>query len=102
MIVGTSNLVDSRSFRDPALTGSRVFAEQAVGWVAARPLLVSIPDREPLPAGLALTEDSLGDVLAYVLLYMPGAALSIGLWVLWRRRVAEARSRAAPDPTEVT
>ncbi len=101
VIVGASNFVDSRSFRDPALMGNRVLAEQTVSWVAARPLVVGIPDREPLPAGLALTEDSLGDVLSYVLLYMPGAALSIGLWVLWRRRQAEARSRAEPVPTEV-
>jgi hypothetical protein len=100
VIVGASNPAESRSFRDASLSGNRVFVEQALGWVAARPLLVGIPEKEPLPAGLALTEDSLADVLRYVMLYMPGAAFFIGVWVLWRRRQAEARSRAEPGPED--
>jgi hypothetical protein len=102
VVVGTSNILDSRSFRDPALVGSRAFAEQAVGWVAARPLVVSIPDRPPLPAGLALTEESLADVLSYVLLYMPGTALFLGVWVLLQRRRREALSRAGRTAPEAT
>jgi len=100
VIVGASNPADSHSFRDPALVGDRAFVEQALGWVAARPLLVGIPEGQPLPAGLALTEESLGDVLRYVLLYMPGAAFFIGAWVLWRRRKAEARFRSEPAAPE--
>lgn len=102
VVAGTSNVLDSRSFRDPALAGNRAFAEQALGWVAARPLALSIPDRAPLPAGLALTEDSLSDVLSYVLLYMPGTALFLGVWVLLQRRRREALSRAGRTAPEVT
>jgi len=97
VLVGTSNLADSRSFRDPALLGNRAFTEQALGWVAARPVALAIPDDDPLPAGLALTEESLADVLLYVMLYMPGAAFFVGLWVLWQRNKNEARARAKAD-----
>jgi ABC-2 type transport system permease protein len=102
VIVGASNPADSHAFRDPALVGNRAFVEQALGWVASRPLAVGIPEGQPLPAGLALTEESLGDVLRYVLLYMPGAAFFIGVWLLWRRRKAEARFRREPAAAENT
>jgi hypothetical protein len=102
VVAGTSNMLDSRSFRDPALSGNRVFAEQALSWVAARPLVVSVPDRAPLPAGLALTEESLADVLSYVLLYMPGTAFFLGVWVLWQRQRKEALSRTSRSAREAT
>jgi len=91
VIVGTSSPLDSASFRDPALLGSRTFAERALGWVAARQDSLAVPQREALPAGLALTEESMQDVLSYVLLYMPMTAFLVGVWVLWRRRRAEGQ-----------
>lgn len=100
LIVGASNLADSRSFRDPALAGNRAFVEQGLAWLASRPLARAVSDHEPLPAGLALTEESLGDVLRYVLLYMPGTAFFLGVWVLWRRRHAEARARSEGNAEE--
>lgn len=102
VIVGTSNVADSRSFRDAALSGNRTFVEQALAWIASRPLAHAVPDQEQLPAGLALTEESLTDVLSYVLLYMPGTAFFLGVWVLWRRRQTEARARIEPEAERTT
>jgi hypothetical protein len=93
VVVGTSNLAWTRNWQDPAALGNRLFVESAVSWLAARPLLVSVPDKATHEVGLALTEDSLSEVMRYVLLYLPGSAAALGLLVMLRRRSSERRSR---------
>jgi hypothetical protein len=93
VVVGTDNIAWTRSLRDPSLFGNRLLLESAFGWLAARPPLVSVPAKPAQSAGLALSEDALGEVWRYVLVYMPGAALLLGLYVLMRRRAHEKRSR---------
>lgn len=97
VIAGASNLPWGRSFRDPGLIGDKLFVENALAWVAARPAIVNVPPRKPREVGLALTEESLGEVLRYVLIYMPGAAAFSGVLVLYRRRALEKRSRKAAE-----
>jgi hypothetical protein len=92
-VVGSSNLAWSRNWRDPAALGNRLFVESAVSWLAERPLLVSVPEQATHEVGLALTEESLGEVMRYVLLYLPGSAAALGLLVMLRRRAGERRSR---------
>ncbi len=94
VVVGTANVVFSQSWRDATLLGNRVLVESALSWLAAKPAIVSVPEKPSHPAGLSLTEDSLGEVLRYVLLYMPGSALLLGALILFRRRQTERRSRA--------
>lgn len=91
--VGTANVAFGQAFRDPTLLGDRIFIESALSWLAAKPAIVSVPEKPSHPAGLSLTEESLGEVLRYVLLYMPGAALVLGGLILVRRRSTERRSR---------
>lgn len=91
--VGSANLAWSRNWRDPTLQGNRVLVESAISWLAARPALVSVPEKPSHDIGLGLTEDSLGEVFRYVMIYMPGAALLLGGFVLFRRRQSERRSR---------
>jgi hypothetical protein len=94
VVVGTANLAFSQSWRDATLLGSRIFVESALSWLAAKPAIVSVPEKPSHPAGLSLTEDSLGEVLRYVLVYMPGAAILLGGLILVRRRGTERRSRS--------
>ena len=96
VVVGAANLAWSRNWRDPTLVGNRLFVENAVAWLCARPALVSVPKRRSFPAGLSLTEQSQSDVLWYVMVYMPLTAAFMGSFVLFRRRRQEARSRRAP------
>jgi len=99
VIVGSSNVAWSRNWADPAMLGNRLFVESAVSWLAARPPLVSVPEKESAEPGLVLTDDALGEVFRYVLFYMPGSAAAFGLFVLWRRRTTERRARrASRDP----
>jgi len=90
---GFSALAAGRCFRDPALVGDRLLIENAVSWAASRPPVVSVPEKPPRTLGLALTEDSLGEVLRYVLIYMPGSAALIAGFILLRRRAQERASR---------
>lgn len=93
VLAGFANLAGARSFQDPALVGDRLLVENAIAWAAARPPIVSVPEKPAREVGLALTEESLGQVLRYVLIYMPGSALLVGAFVLLRRRAHERASR---------
>ncbi len=97
VVVGTVNIAWSQSWRDNTLLGDRLFVENAISWLAARPTLVSVPEKPSHDIGLSLTEDSIAKVRNYVLLYMPGAGLLLGLFILLRRRAAEKRSRRRED-----
>ncbi len=94
-VSGASNLAWNRNFQDPSLYGNRRLIENALSWVAARPSLLSVPEKPERELGVALTEESLGEVMRYVLLYMPGSAILLGAFVLLRRRSTEQRSRQA-------
>ena len=52
-----------------------------------------MPEKPEREVGLSLSEESLGEVMRYVLLYMPGAAGLLGAFVLLRRRSLERASR---------
>lgn len=93
VVVGSANVAWGRNFRDSGLYGDRVFTESAISWLASRPALASIPQKPSREVGLALTEESMGEVLRYVIVYMPGTAALVGLFVLLRRRAFEKRSR---------
>jgi hypothetical protein len=94
--VGSANLLWSRNWREPNLLGNRLFVESAIAWLVSRPALVSVPEKASQPVGLSLTEESLSELWRYVLLYMPGAALLLGVYVILRRRSVERRSRRQP------
>jgi hypothetical protein len=93
VLAGFAALAGAKSFSDPALVGDRLLVENSIAWAAARPPIVSVPDKPARTLGLALTEDSLGEVLRYVLMYMPGSAALVGAFVLLRRRAHERASR---------
>jgi hypothetical protein len=91
---GAKNLPQNKSFRDPALLGDRLFVENAVSWASSRPALVSVPKKSAQELGLTLTEESLSEVLRYVLVYMPAVSALLGILVLFERRQREKRGRA--------
>lgn len=95
VVVGTSSFADNTALRDPSLYGSRVLLDRALAWTTARPAAVAVPDARPLPAGLTLTEESLGALLRYVLVYLPLAAALSGAYVLLSRQKREQRAREA-------
>ncbi len=95
VIVGSSNPVRNRAFSDSAQFGNRIFIENVFAWLLKREGLISIPQRPTMSAGLNLSEESLSQLLRYVLLYLPFSAAGLGAWVLLRRSKSEQRSRAS-------
>jgi hypothetical protein len=93
VVVGTSSVVRNEVFREPTLQNARLFLENALSWLLARPAIVSVPPKAAQPVGLGLSEESLGEVARYVLGYMPAMALAMGILILYRRRAKERRSR---------
>ncbi len=59
-----------------------------------------MPEKQGHDVGLALTEESLSEVLRYVLVYMPLSAAALGAFVMLRRRGKEKRSRSGAERAE--
>jgi hypothetical protein len=97
VVVGSSSLAQNLTFRDPASYGSRVFVENAFAWVLDRPALVSVPEARPARAGVRISDDSLAQLLRYVLIYMPLFAAGLGALVLIRRHRKEQASRSSEE-----
>jgi hypothetical protein len=95
VFISAQNPAQNRNFRDSGLYGDRILVENAVSWLAARPALVSVPEKPPHEVGLALSDESMTEVMRYVLIYMPGSAALVGVAVMLRRRSVEKRSRKA-------
>jgi hypothetical protein len=97
VVVGSPSVLWSSTWREPALVGTRRFVESAVAWLAAEAPLVSVPEKPPQPAGLALTDAGVKEVRTYVLFYLPGGVALIGVLLLWGRRREGALSRRGED-----
>jgi hypothetical protein len=93
VVVGTASLALGQNWQERVLRGGAIFTESALSWLAAEPPIVDIPDK-PAVAGARLNEASLGEVLRYVVFYMPGAVLLLGIAVYLRRRVNDAPASA--------
>jgi hypothetical protein len=93
VLAGAANLLWNRNYGDSSLFGDRLFTENALSWLGSRPALVSVPEKTEHEVGISLSESSLGEVLRYVLIYMPGCAAALGTFVLVRRRSVEKKSR---------
>ncbi len=89
VVVGTASLAVGQNWQERVLRGGAIFTESALSWLAAEPPLVDIPDK-PAVTGARLNEASLGEVLRYVVFYMPGAVLLLAIAVYLRRRVMDA------------
>jgi hypothetical protein len=101
VLVGSASPLLGSTWQDATLAGTRRFVESAVSWLASRPTLVSVPDKPGREVELRFTEESLAEVVRYVLVYMPGTALALGALILYRRRSASAarsKPRAARKP----
>jgi hypothetical protein len=97
LIIAPASIAFSRNWKDPALTGTRRFAESVMSWLSSRPVMVTIPNKGTHAVGLALTEASLGEVWRYVLIYMPGSIILLGLLVLHRRRINDIPPPSSGD-----
>jgi len=97
VVVGTASIAWAQNLAHENLIATSLFVDNALAWLPALPALVNVPARAPKTLSLDLSEESLGEVLRYVLFYMPGTAALLGLLVLLRRRQAP---RGVPETSE--
>ena len=71
--------------------GLAVLTGNIVSWVVSKPPIVDVPAKITPAATLRITEGSLSEILRYVLVFMPAAALLLGLAVYLRRRSRDDR-----------
>ncbi|MCU0692482.1 MAG: GldG family protein [Polyangiaceae bacterium] len=103
VVLGSANPCFSHNWRDPSLRGNALFVGNAISWIAERPPIVDVPVRITPAATLRITEQSLSEVMRYVLLFMPAAAALLGLAVYLRRRSRDdkaADARKGRDSTD--
>jgi hypothetical protein len=106
VLIGSASPLLGSTWQDATLAGTRRFVESAVSWLVSRPTLVSVPEKPGRQVELRFTEESLAEVVRYVLVYMPATALALGALILYRRRSGSAargqptprRSKAAREP----
>jgi hypothetical protein len=99
LVVAPASIAFARNWREPQWAGTRRFAEGAIAWLLAQPLLASIPEKPSRATGLVLTQGQLDSVALLSLLGLPFAAGAVGGVVQWRRRrQPRAVSRKLPQP----
>jgi hypothetical protein len=87
VVLGSRYFLAQDNWRQPRpLHGAAFLVDSALSWLAARPELVDVPDKAEVSAGMRVSEAGRSEVERYVLLFMPLAALLLGVAVwAWRR-----------------
>jgi hypothetical protein len=94
VVVGTGSAVIRRDWAEPLpLRGAALMTESAISWLASKPAILDVAAKESVSAGIRITDDSRSEVKRYVLVFMPLAALLLGLAVGLRRRGTEGAPR---------
>lgn len=87
VVIGSGFVLAEDNWSQPRpLHGAAFLVDSALAWLAARPEVVDVPDRADVPAGIRISEEARAEVERYVLLFMPLAAVMLGVAVwAWRR-----------------
>ena len=84
--VGTAGVLEPANWQSDDLRGTAMFVESAMAWLSARPPILDIPDKPAFTAGLRVSDAWLAATFRYTVLYMPLAAVLVGIAVYLRRR----------------
>jgi hypothetical protein len=87
VVLGSRFALAEENWRQPrTLHGTAFLVDSALSWLSARPEVVDVPDKPEVDAGMRVGEQGRTEVKRYVLVFMPLAALLLGLAVwAWRR-----------------
>jgi hypothetical protein len=104
VVIGTgSAFIETNWQIEGQARGMVYLVEGSIAWLASKPQVLDVPDKEDAAAGVRITQDSRREILYYVLIYMPLAAAALGIAVFFRRRSTEgaplAKTEAPTTPT---
>jgi hypothetical protein len=102
VVLGSRFALAEDNWRQPrSLHGAAFLVDSALSWLAARPAVVDVPDRAEVAVAMRMSDDARAEVRRYVLVFMPLAAMLLGIAVwAWRRSTEGApyeRARRGPD-----
>ncbi|MFO0677829.1 MAG: GldG family protein [Polyangiaceae bacterium] len=97
VVFGATSLLAASSFASPwAVHGGATLVENAVAWLAAKPVMVDVPSRNSAAFAMRISSDSKSEIRTYVLVTMPLAIVLLGLAIFFRRRATEGRPEPRP------
>ncbi len=100
VVVGSRFALLEDNWRQPRpLHGTAFLVDSALSWLSARPGVVDVPDKPEVPAGVRVSEEGRAEVRRYVLLFMPLAAVLLGIAVWAWRRSSEDKPYESPART---
>lgn len=90
--VGSASVLTAASFHEPLpFRGAALLVESAISWLASKPQVLDVPERNAVAAGLRLTADDRSEVLRYVLVFMPAMTALLGIGIGLLRRSSEGK-----------
>lgn len=99
VVLGTASGFAPETFRsDPKGRGFAFLLGGAVSWLAERPVLLDIPDKPPVAAGVRMREEEVATTFRTVVLYLPASVLVLFAAVFFFRRSGDRHLTA--EPTE--
>lgn len=93
VVVGSSTPFVNAAYADPspAMTFSRTLGLLWISWLSSRPPVLDLPPKSSVQIAMHLSEDDLGSIGRYVLVYMPMATAMLGGAIWLRRRSTEGK-----------
>jgi hypothetical protein len=93
VVIGSRFALADDNWRQPrAMHGTAFLVENALSWLAARPVVVDVPPKPEVTALVRVSAEARDEVRRYVLVLMPLAALLLGVAVWAWRRAAENKA----------
>lgn len=98
VVVGSSTPFVNAVYADPtpAMTFSRTLGLLWVSWLSSRPPVLDLPPKPSVQIAMHLSEEDMGSIGRYVLVYMPVATALLGAAVFLRRRSTEGKRFRRP------
>jgi hypothetical protein len=73
--------------------GAAFLVENAISWLASKPVVLDVPDKPQVVAAIHLTDDARSELWRYVLLYMPLTAACAGILIGILRAASEGKKK---------
>lgn len=88
VVMSADNLMLGVNWSDASLEANALFVQSTFSWLASHERFLDIPDKPLKTTGLRITEEGMGSIFRYVVVFIPLAVtlVGIGVWYLRKRR----------------
>lgn len=98
VVMSADNLMLGINWSDASLEANALFVQSTFTWLASHERFLDIPDKPLKTTGLRITEEGMGSIFRYVVVFIPLSVTLIGIavWFVRKRR----RVLPPPEPQE--